>query len=261
MHQSIPTPSSSAFHFGGVTLHFYAIAILIGILTALQWARIRAKNAGIDEEIIFDLAAYVIPAGIIGGRLYHVITSPSRYFGADGNVFAIFKVWEGGMGIWGAIALGSCAACFRLRRLKIPFAIIADVIAPTLLIGQAVGRWGNWFNGELFGSPTSLPWALSIPQSLRPEGYISFETFHPIFLYESLWCALGALLIARVTTRVAGSRFLIYIVWYCTGRTFLETLRIDTSTLLFGMRLNFWVSLLLLFISGVYLIRRERTSR
>ena len=260
-HQTIPTPARSAIHIGVFTLHFYALTILLAILISLQYARKRAGYFNIDDAVLIDLAAYLVPAGIIGARLYHVLTTPERYFGSSGNFIDIFKIWEGGMGIWGAIALASFVGWLKLRRSNISFAGVADLLAPALLVGQGIGRWGNWFNGELFGSPTKLPWGLSVPYQLRPDGYLQFTTFHPVFLYESLWCFLGAYVISKIQLQVSGSRFLAYISWYCAGRSGFELLRIDHSAYFLGMRVNFWVSLTLLISSGVYLITRERTSR
>lgn len=254
----IPTPTSSALHFGSLTVHFYALAILVGIIAALELTIFRAAGRPSREEI-YDIAFYVIPAGIIGGRLYHVITSPHTYF--NSHWIDAFKIWEGGMGIWGAVGLGVAVGWWRTKKIDIPFSQTLDLVAPGLLLAQSIGRWGNWFNGELFGSPSTLPWALRIPFSARPSGYEGFSTFHPVFLYESLWCLLGAYLLLTIKLGRHGSRFLLYIIWYCLGRTFFELLRIDAAPLVLGMRINFWVSLIGLTLGTLYFLKGRSSSR
>ena len=155
---------------------------------------------GGNPNEISDLAFFVIPAGIIGGRIYHVITSPQKYFGENGSPIQAVQIWRGGLGIWGAIAVGALAAFifFKAKKRSLSFYQLADAIAPSLLIAQGIGRFGNWFNGELFGGPTSLFWALEIPIDNRPNGYESFTTFHPTFLYEAIWCFVIAGVILRL---------------------------------------------------------------
>jgi len=244
---------------GAITLHYYALCILLGIIAALAIGRVRWIKAGGVPTELYDLAIYVIPAGIVGGRLYHVITTPELYFGSKGHFGNAFKIWEGGMGIWGAVALGSLVAYlyFRKRTRTISFALAVDALAPGILIAQAIGRWGNWFNHELFGGPTTLPWGLKIPLADRPIGYEKYATFQPTFLYESLWCLLCAAIILylpRVRRLVPGNTFLLYIALYCFGRIWIEALRIDRAHLLFGLRINVWVALTccLTSIFGIY---------
>ena len=261
MRLFIPTPSTSVLELGSLTIHFYALAILLGIISALLIARNQYSRSGGDKEEISDLALWTILAGIVGGRLYHVITSPDAYFGTGGRPLNALKIWEGGMGIWGAVALGGAVAyfLFRSKPRSRSFAILADALAPALLVAQGIGRWGNWFNGELFGSPTTLPWGLEIPLGSRPVGYETFATFHPTFLYESLWCFAGALILLKVPLfqRLRpGYRFVAYIAIYTLGRTWIEALRIDDAHHIFGLRLNLWVSGTLLVISVGALIRR-----
>jgi len=258
----IPTPSSNSIELGAITIHYYALCILIGIFVALAVGSRRWKNYGGVSSELYDLAIYVIPAGIVGGRLYHVVTTPELYFGANGHLSSAFKIWEGGMGIWGAVALGTLVAYlyFRHKPRSISFSRALDALSPGLLIAQAIGRWGNWFNHELFGRPTTLPWGLQIPASDRPVGYSQFETFHPTFLYESLWCLLCALLILaipRIRQLQPGNTFLLYISLYCLGRVGIESLRIDFSHRILGLRFNEWVALLGLVISAVFIYRRE----
>ena len=260
----IPTPSSNSIELGAITIHYYALSILLGIIAALALGSYRWKRAGGIASELYDLAIYVIPAGILGGRIYHVITTPELYFGSGGHIQNAFKIWEGGMGIWGAVALGSAVAYlyFKSKRRSISFPAALDALAPGVLIAQGIGRWGNWFNHELFGTPTTLPWGLQIPVADRPVGYSHFATFQPTFLYESLWCFLGALIILtwpRVKKLKAGDTFLLYIFIYCIGRMGIETLRIDFAHRILGLRLNVWVALLGALISGVFILRRERS--
>jgi prolipoprotein diacylglyceryl transferase len=263
---SFPTPTSSLIEVGPLTIHYYALCILLGIGAAIIVSRSRYRRAGGNQDEINQLAAYAIPAGIIGGRAYHVITSPDAYFGANGRPLDALKIWEGGMGIWGAIGLGCLVVWLVIQRgdYSLSFLAVADVLAPGLLIAQAIGRWGNWFNAELFGSPTSLPWGLSIPPSMRPDGYQNFATFHPTFLYESLWCLLAASLLLKsralknwITLR-PGQNFLAYISLYTLGRLWIEALRIDSAHHLFGLRINLFVALVIFATSTTVLLRRRR---
>ena len=178
---------------GPFTIHFYALCIIAGIVIAVWLGDKRFKAHGDNlENVVADVAIWAVPFGIIGGRLYHVISSPNNYFGKNGEPIDAFKIWQGGLGIWGAISVGAIAAYFAYKKAQkkkdLPsFGYFLDALAPGILLAQAIGRLGNWFNGELFGRPTDLPWALEIPQSLRPDGYTTFETFHPAFLYELIW--------------------------------------------------------------------------
>ena len=250
---------------GGITLHYYALCILLGIIIAMSVGSVRWQKAGGVRDELFDLAIYVIPAGIIGGRIYHVVTTPELYFGAHGHLGDAFKIWEGGMGIWGAVALGSGVAYlyFHKRERSITFTRGLDALAPGILLAQAVGRWGNWFNHELFGRPTTLPWALKIPVDYRPLGYQRFSTFHPTFLYESLWCLLSAaliLLLPQIRQLRPGNTFLLYISLYCGGRIWIEGLRIDRAHLIWGIRLNVWVAATSGLFSVLLIIRRQRLT-
>ncbi|MEI9908115.1 MAG: prolipoprotein diacylglyceryl transferase [Actinomycetota bacterium] len=250
MHKFIPTPSVSALSFGPFAIHFYALCIIVGTIFAIVLGdrRFRARGGGIN--IVSDVAIITVPAGIIGGRLYHLITSPDAYFGEGGRPMDAFKIWEGGLGIWGAIACGTLAAWWQLNRLQkrgragvLNFAIFADALAPGILLAQALGRVGNWFNAELFGRPTKLPWGLEIPVDSRPVGYQSFATFHPTFLYEALWCLFVAVLLVKYESRFKeGQGFLFYVAAYCLGRFFIEMVRIDDAHHIFGIRINVFVS-------------------
>ena len=249
MHRYIPSPTVSAVHFGFLTIHFYALAILLGIIAAISIGRFRYERVGGDPEEITDIAIWAIPAGIVGGRAYHVLTSPDAYFGAQGKPLDALKIWQGGMGIWGAVALGTAVSyiAFKSKPRSLTFPHFLDALAPGLLLAQAIGRWGNWFNIELFGKPSTFPWALQVPIASRPHGYENFSTFHPTFLYESLWCLFGALIILslpKARQMQPGKIFLGYAAFYCLGRLGIESLRIDPAHTIGGLRLNIWVSLI-----------------
>jgi prolipoprotein diacylglyceryl transferase len=253
MNFAISTPTTSAVAIGPFTIHFYALCIILGVTVAIIVSNRRFTSAHSDVDgVVADVAIVAVPAGVVGGRLYHVITSPELYFGSEGNALNIFKIWNGGLGIWGAIAFGALGAYLAYRYIgrsrRLPaFSSFAGAVAPGLLLAQAIGRWGNWFNGELFGRPLNAPWALSIPQSLRPSGYENFETFHPTFLYESLWCALLAVVLIFLTPRYSGGAiFSLYVAGYSAVRFFIEGLRIDHAHTIGGLRLNQYVSLTLL---------------
>lgn len=196
--------------------------------------------------IVGEVAIVAVPSGIIGGRLYHVMTSPDSYFGDGGRPLDALKLWQGGLGIWGAISLGALGAWLRFRTLTVEkpsFALFMDALAPGILFAQAIGRFGNWFNGELFGRPLNAPWALEIPAQLRPIGFENFATFHPTFLYEALWCTALAFILLTLSLK-PGQLFALYVAGYCLGRFGIEYLRIDQAHLIAGLRVNNWVSLI-----------------
>lgn len=211
----------------------------------------------------------MVPAGIIGGRIYHVITSPQKYFGKNGTPSDAFKIWEGGLGIWGAISLGAFAAYlyYRTHKTTLNFPYFLDAIAPGVAIAQAVGRLGNWFNVELFGSPSTLPWALSVPKFDRPSGYLDYSTFHPTFLYELIWCTALAILLIKLPKNInqiikrPGDLFALYVLGYTMGRLWIEALRIDDANHILGLRLNIWVCLLVLLGSVIYLIKSRAKTQ
>lgn len=255
---SIPSPERSLIELGPLTIHFYALCIIAGAAFAVYITERRFRTRGGAAGLVGDVAIFAIPAGIIGGRLYHVLTSPSKYFGDGGDPISALFIWEGGLGIWGAIALGALVAWFAYQRHpkrgEIAFSTFADSIAPALLVAQGIGRFGNWFNKELFGRPLDAPWSLEIPIRYRPIGYSNFATFHPTFLYEAIWCfALAAVIIWwRPFGRLAnGSLFAIYVAGYSFGRFWIEQIRIDDSNLVLGLRLNIWTSVCL-FLVGIF---------
>ncbi|MCI2264127.1 prolipoprotein diacylglyceryl transferase [Sediminivirga luteola] len=262
----IPSPGWSGFSLGPITIHAYALCLILGIIAALWLTNRRWQARGGSEDDLWVIAMWAIPAGIIGGRLYHVISTPRPYFGADGDPMAVLYVWNGGLGIWGAVVLGALAAWWAARRHKISIGAFLDAAAPGLILAQAIGRWGNWFNQELFGAPTTLPWGLQIDYTHPnwPAGVPEGTVFHPTFLYESLWNIAGALLLIWLHRRLKlahGQVFLLYICYYTLGRVWIEALRIDTAELILGVRLNVWVSILVFLAAAVVFALSWRKHR
>ena len=266
MKQLIPSPSLSSFSVGPLTIHFYALCIITGIAVAIWIGRKRYANLGGNPDDVSEVAIWAVPFGIIGGRIYHVITSPSQYFGANGNPIDALRIWEGGLGIWGAISLGAVGAYFyfRTHKTSLNFRQLLDSLAPGVVVAQAIGRIGNYFNQEVFGKPTELPWGLEIDPANRPNGFESYSTFHPTFLYELLWCLVVAALLIKLPgvlkqiTSKQGDVFALYIFGYTAGRVWIENLRIDEANLILGLRLNIWVSLVVLITASAYLIASKR---
>jgi len=244
---SIPSPSTGVWHLGPLPLRAYAFAILAGIFVAawMTGKRWEARGGSIDD--MYTIVYWAVPFGIIGGRIYHVISSPDAYFGEGGDPLKAFAIWEGGLGIWGAIAFGAVGAYIGCRRTGVRFSSFADAVAPGLLVAQAIGRLGNWFNQELFGGPTTLPWGLEISPDRLPAGYEVGTLFHPTFLYELLWNLAAAALLVFLDRRFRlghGRVFWLYVVFYTVGRLWIELLRIDPAEQVFGLRLNVWTSIL-----------------
>jgi prolipoprotein diacylglyceryl transferase len=266
--QAFPTPSTSAVELGPFTIHFYALCIIAGVAVAI-WVGNRRFVAAFPgaETVLSDVAIVAVPSGVIGGRLYHVLTTPELYFGAGGNIADVFKIWKGGLGIWGAIGLGALGAYIAYRRIarriELPsFAHFADALAPGLLLAQAIGRFGNWFNAELFGRPLDTWWALEIPENFRPVGYEAFTTFHPTFAYEAIATAsLAVLLIALGTRYPAGSIFALYVAGYSFARFLIEGIRIDQAHVWGGLRLNQYVALTLFSVACAAFVRLRRSDR
>lgn len=241
----IPSPSEGVWYLGPLPLRAYGIIIAIGMVVGVWWTARRYVARGGSSDTIYDVALWAIPLGVVGARLYHVVTSPEAYFGPGGDPMLAFQIWRGGLGIWGGVALGALGAYVGVKRAKVRFGPIADSLAPALLVAQGIGRWGNWFNQELFGGPTTLPWGLQIDAAHVPAGYPVGTLFHPTFLYESLWDLAGAALIVALERRrrfAAGQLFGMYLMVYTTGRTWIEMLRIDDAHTVAGLRLNVWTS-------------------
>ncbi len=268
IHVSFPSPPVewAAYQVGPLTVRAYSLWILAGIFVALWLTTKRWVERGGKSEVVADVAFWAIPFGIIGGRLYHVITTPGPYFGAGGQPMNAFKIWEGGLGIWGAVALGSLGAYIGARRHGVTFTAFMDAAAPGILIAQAIGRMGNYFNQELFGGPTDLPWAVRIDPAFRPDGFEQFASFHPTFLYELLWNLAGAALIVYLDRRLdlrGGRVFWLYVIVYVSGRLWIEMVRIDTAVHVLGLRINVWVSIgvLLLGIGMFVMWGRRQAAR
>lgn len=258
---SIPSPGDGVWNIGFFPLRGYAVAIIIGIALAIWIGDRRWRARGGERGVVADVAVWAVPFGIVGGRLYHVLTSPQAYFGDGGDPLGAFRIWEGGLGIWGAVVLGGVGAWIGVHRRGIPLAPFGDALAPGIAVAQAVGRWGNWVNQELFGQPTTLPWGVEIDVENRPVEYIDSATFHPTFLYESLWMLLvaGVLVLADRRWRMGHGRvFALYVALYAVGRLPIELLRIDPANDILGLRVNVWVSLLTFFGAVAYLVVSAR---
>jgi prolipoprotein diacylglyceryl transferase len=271
---SIPSPSSGEIELGPVQVHAYGLMLLLGIiaatwLTGRRWTGRWAFWRDPRGDLVFRVAMWGVLGGIVGARIYHVITSWST---VDEEWWEPFAVWEGGLGIWGGIAGGVLVGAWVVKRSGESVYAFMDAVAPGLLLAQAIGRWGNYFNQELFGKPTDLPWGLEIDIVNRPAEYqdpavFADTTFHPTFLYESLWCLLGVgvllLIDKRFFIRPPGL-FCLYVVWYCIGRFGMELLRIDEAHEFLGLRLNAWVSIgvfVLAVLGFVWSQRREQRER
>ena len=248
----IPSPTVSAFHLGPLTIHFYALCILAGIVLAIWLGSKRWQARGGQPGLVLDVCLWAVPLGIIGGRIYHVITDPELYFTPGRNPWNAFAIWDGGLGIWGAIALGALGAWIGCRRSGVKLSAFVDAAAPGLLLAQAIGRWGNYFNQELFGGPTTLPWGLQIdPNNPNfPAGMPADTLFHPTFLYESLWNLAGVLILLALDRRFHFRRsrlFWLYAMYYTLGRVWIEAMRIDDAEQInilgITTRLNVWTSI------------------
>ena len=265
----IPSPTISQFSIGPVTIHIYALCILMGIVLAVWITTTRWKKLGGNFDQVLDITLVSVPAGIIGARLYHIITTPERFFGPDGDWAEMFRIWNGGLGIWGGVLFGALAAWAWCRHKHYPMALLADAIAPGLLVAQAVGRLGNWFNQELYGAPTTLPWGLKLNMEGTAIGHSEQcydgatcpggTLFHPTFLYEMIWNLIGAAIIVYIGSKAmkklkAGSLFAVYIMWYTLGRTWIESLRIDYAHEFLGVRINVWVSMAVFVLGAVSFI-------
>ncbi|QGH69187.1 prolipoprotein diacylglyceryl transferase [Pseudactinotalea sp. HY158] len=265
----IPSPTQGVWHLGPVPIRAYAIAILAGIALG-AWIAIRRYRArGGPENTVVDAMFWAVPAGIIGARLYHVFSSPDAYFGPDGDLVRALYIWEGGLGIWGAIPAGGLAAWLFLRHRGLRLDTFADALAPGILVAQAVGRLGNYFNQELFGSPTTLPWGLQISDGTLAAQGLDFPPgtlFHPTFLYELLWnlAAAGVLVWLDRRFRLGHGRvFWSYVALYTLGRGWIETLRIDQAEHVLGLRLNVWTAILVFAfaVTMVVVIGRRHRGR
>ena len=256
---SIPSPSSSTIEIGPLSIHFYGMTLLVAIAAAVAITGIRWTRRGGDWDLVFRVAVWGVASGIVGARLYHVVTSwnelPDEWWGP-------FAIWKGGLGVWGGIGLGCLVGAIVAKRSGASIAVLGDCVAPALLVAQGVGRFGNWWNQELFGSPTDLPWGLEISPENRPFEKLGSDTFHPTFLYEALWCfaAAGVLLLVERLFRIRpGGLFALYVLLYSIGRLWVEMIRIDPSHELAGVRLNVYVAAAGIVLSGAFFVWWQRT--
>jgi prolipoprotein diacylglyceryl transferase len=256
----LPSPSINSFHIGPLEIHFYALMYLVGITAAVIITRRRWRAVGGNPEIVGDIALWSVPAGIIGGRIYFDITTPMDI---PHVWYGVFAIWSGGLGIWGGIALGAAVGIWRLRRLGVSVSKFMDAVAPALLVAQGFGRIGNYFNKELFGRPTSLPWGLEIPYPYRVSGGIPAQDlrFEPTFLYELIFdFALAGFLIWLGHHRniKPPGLFALYVFGYSAYRIFEESLRVDSSVHIFGLRLNMYIASILTIVGAVWFYRSQR---
>lgn len=261
---SIPSPPVSSFQVGPLTIHFYALCIIAGIIAAVFLTNHRLTKRGAEPWVVIDIALLAVPLAIIGARIYHVVTHWDFYFGEGRNPLSALFIWEGGIAIYGALIGGAIGAWLGCRWTGIRFWTFADALAPGLLLAQAMGRFGNWFNQELFGLPTDLPWGLEIASDnpAWPIGLPEGTLFHPTFLYEVLWNGLGVLVLlwaGRAFRLQWGRLFALYLVWYSAGRIVWESIRIDPSDIYLGLRTNVWAAIFGVILGIViFFVQRRR---
>jgi prolipoprotein diacylglyceryl transferase len=260
---SIPSPDISFIELGPLRLHFYALFILTGIILALILTEARLRSRGAEAGLALDISLWAIPFGILGGRFFHVITHPNDYFSPGADLLAVFRIWEGGLAIYGALIFGSLGAFIGARQAGIRFFSYLDAVAPGVLLAQAIGRWGNYFNNELFGLPTDLPWGLEIASSnpAYPAGLPDGVLFHPTFLYESIWSLAGVALLLAADRKFNlrwGKMIGLYLVYYSIGRIWVEAIRIDPSEILLGLRINIWSAIAGILVGLAILVIQSR---
>jgi prolipoprotein diacylglyceryl transferase len=252
----LPSPHTGVLHLGPLQLHMYGLTLLVAILACIWLTGRRWQAMGGEWELVTRTAVWGVAAGVIGARLYHDVTSWGEVPSPKWQ--GIFEVWKGGLGVWGGIALGTLVGAIVVRRSGANVAMFLDAAAPGLLLAQGIGRIGNWWNQELFGKPSTLPWALKISPDHRPVQYFDRATFHPTFLYELIWDLVGVAVLLYVGRRwriVAPGLFALYVAWYCFGRFFEELLRVDPSHHIAGLRLNAWVSAALFVVAVLWFVR------
>jgi prolipoprotein diacylglyceryl transferase len=277
VHSYIPSPDQGVWHLGPIPIRAYALAIVVGIIVAIWLGSVRYRARGGEAGVVTDVAVWAVPFGLVGGRLYHVATDAWRYFGPGTNPLQALEIWDGGLGLPGAIALGALGAWIACRRRGVPLPFVADALAPGIVVGQAIGRIGNYFNQELYGGPTTLPWGLQIFSRVDPGSgaldnlsgvalsHANPQIVQPTFLYELIWDLLVALAVILVDRRMRlghGRAFALYVGAYAFGRFWIELLRSDPATHLFNVRINVWV-MVLLFVGAVlyFALARKRGQR
>jgi prolipoprotein diacylglyceryl transferase len=260
----IPSPSQGVWHVFGLPVRAYALCILAGIFAGYWLGRKRWVARGGSAEVLADVIMWAVPFGLVGARIYHVLTDWGQYFGSGSRNDPIdaLKIWHGGLGIWGAIAFGALGAWIACRRHKVPFLAVADAMAPGIALAQVLGRFGNYFNQELYGRVTDLPWALKIDTKDAEGNVIGQTLHHPTFLYEAIW-NLGVIALVIWADRRwklgHGRAFALYVAAYTVGRGFIETLRVDEAEHVLGLRLNVWTSIILFVLAVVYFVISART--
>lgn len=261
---SIPSPEISYIDLGFFRIHFYALFILLGIAVAVWFTDRRLSKRGAPAGSMLDIAIWAVPFGIIGGRVFHVVTHPRDYFYEGADLLATLRIWEGGLAIYGAVIFGALGVWLGSRQLGLRFWSVADAVAPGVLLAQAIGRLGNYFNTELYGLPTDLPWGLEVPSDnpAYPVGLPAGLTFHPTFLYEMIWNLAGVALILLLEKRFRlqwGKVLGLYLVVYSMGRVWIESIRIDPSEIVLGLRINIWSALIGIAIGiAIFLVQSRR---
>ncbi|GAA3230259.1 hypothetical protein GCM10017691_23050 [Pseudonocardia petroleophila] len=271
---AIPSPDRGVWMLGPIPIRAYALCIIAGIVVAVTWSERRFVARGGEAGVVTDVAVFAVPFGLVGGRLYHVATDWQTYFGPGRNPIEALYIWQGGLGIWGAVALGAVGAWIGCRRRGVPLPFFADVVAPGIVVAQAIGRLGNWFNQELYGGPTTLPWGLEIYERVDPAtgapdplNGVALDTtpigvFHPTFLYELLWNLAVAALVVWADRRFRlghGRAFALYVAAYCVGRFWIELMRTDPATEVFGgIRINNVVSVVVFLAATAYFVLAPR---
>jgi len=266
---SIPSPDVSYIDLGPLRIHFYALFIIAGIVLATLITNHRLTKRGAEPWVVIDIAILAVPIAIIGARIFHVATHPNFYFGEGKNTWnpfepgSVWAIWEGGIAIFGALIGGAIGAWLGCKWTGIRFWSFADALAPGLLLAQAMGRFGNWFNHELYGLPTDLPWGLEIESdnAAFPPGLAEGTLFHPTFLYEVVWNLLGVLFLLWIGRRLRlqwGKLFAVYLIWYSAGRVVWESIRIDPSEIILGLRSNVWAAIIAIVVGIVILAVQSR---
>ncbi|GIF52339.1 prolipoprotein diacylglyceryl transferase [Asanoa ferruginea] len=263
---AIPSPTHAVWQIGPVPIRAYALCIILGIIAAAVVAEYRLRQRGAHKWAILDIAVWAVPFGIIGARIYHVITSPGAYFGEGGDPLEALQIWKGGLGIWGAVAGGGVGAWLGARQLGLPLTVVADALAPGLPLAQGIGRLGNWFNNELYGRQTTLPWGLEVhemdsagrPTLVDGEPVLRPGLYQPTFLYELVWDVLIAGVVIALDRKFKfgkGRAFAVYVMGYTLGRFFIEILRDDTATHIAGVRINVFVAAIVFVGALIYFLR------
>ena len=265
----LPSPPQGVWYLGPLALRAYALCIIVGIVVAIFWGNRRWIARGGEPGTVLDIAVWAVPFGLIGGRLYHVLTDWPKYFGEGADPLDALKIWQGGLGIWGAVALGGVGAWIGCRRRGIPLPAFGDALAPGILLAQAIGRLGNWFNQELYGRETTVPWGLEIYERRTESGLTGPDLLdgvstgevvavvHPAFLYELLWNLLVVLLLVLVDRRFRighGRLFALYVAGYCAGRFWIELMRSDPATVIAGIRINLFTSAIVFVLAAAYVV-------